>query len=240
MLSSGGGSVVQELQQDLLQYTFVGVAPGYSYSASVRYENEFGEGPSVSTGFITPTQVPDAPVLVSVSDDDQQSLLVWQAPAYQGQSPISDYYIYRDGNLITIVNAGVLSYTATGLLNGSTYSFSVKAVNAVGQSATSDPVHAQPYGAMTVDSIVANGKVLTATISPNGRPIQSFMFVAIDNDPSDLADGDFIASFSQGQINQARSGTIQVIKNFSSFSSAIDFYVGICHNESNSAFLKSA
>jgi hypothetical protein len=240
--ASNTSVLTQTLTQDVLEYTWTDLAPGLSYRASIQYVNQFGSGPTVNAqqGFITPTEVADAPVFSSASDDDLQSVLTWQAPSYDGQSAITGYKVYKDGNLIASLGADVFTYTATGLMNGYAYSFYVKAQNPIGLSGASSSLQANPYGAMTIDSVVASGKVLTATISPNGRSIQSVVMVALDADPNDIQDQDFVITFTQQQINQAKTGTIQVIKNFSTFSSDIDFYCVIAHNASNSAFLKSA
>ena len=92
---------------------------------------------------------------------------------------------------------------------------------------------------MSIVSVVAVGKQLIATINPNGRPIQSVIMIALDQDPSDLADSDFIFPIAQQQISQATTGTVTVIKNFTDFTTDIDFYCCIAHNEVNSAFQKS-
>ena len=92
---------------------------------------------------------------------------------------------------------------------------------------------------MSIVSAVASGKTLTVTISPNGRPIESVVLVALDTDPNNIADSDFVV-IPQQQISQVATADIQVIKIFSTFSSGIDFYCAIAHNASGSAFLKSA
>ena len=62
--------------------------------------------------------------------------------------------------------------------------------------------------------------------------------VALDSNPNDIADGDFVVSIPQQNISQLTSQNVTVIKNFSSFSSDIDFWCVIAHNDSGSVFLK--
>ena len=125
-------------------------------------------------------------------------------------------------------------------MNGYTYAFKVSAVNSAGESTQSDQQSISPYGQMSIVSVVASGKSLTATFNPNGRPIQSVVLVALDQDPNNMADSDFVVPIPQQQISQVATGNVTVVKNFTDFSSNIDFYCCIVHNEVNSAFYKSA
>eukprot|EP01032_Pedospumella_encystans_P023196 gene23196-26262_t len=104
--SSGGFSIVLQLvsslgvtyqniltNQDVVQFTWASLDAGQSYLATVQYRNSFGDGPVVesSSAYIYPTSVPDSPILISASEGDQQSVVVWGAPTYFGQSPITAY-----------------------------------------------------------------------------------------------------------------------------------------------------
>jgi hypothetical protein len=222
-------------------YIIDNLEPGQSYRATVSYINRFGEGPSRSSaGFVAPTKAPDAPVLVSVSDDDLQSVIQWSAPEFNGQSDISGYGIYKDGTLLTTLGTSARNYTVTGLMNGYSYAFKVVAINAIGSSVDSNVISANPYGAMSIVSGVVSGKILTITINPNGRPTQNVVLVALEADPNNAADSDFVVTIPQQQISQITTQNITVIKNFSTFSSDISFYCAIVQNETGSVFLKSA
>lgn len=125
-------------------------------------------------------------------------------------------------------------------MNGNAYVFEVSAVNAVGESGRSESSTASPFGQMTIVSVVASGKTLTATLNPNRRPIENVVFVALDQDPNNLADSDFVITIPQQQISQLATSNVTVVKNFADFSSDIDFFCCIAHNAVNSAFYKSA
>ena len=112
-------------------------------------------------------------------------------------------------------------------------------MNAIGESVQCAPQVASPYADMYIVSVVASGKTLTATIKPNGIPIQSVMMVALDADPVDVVDGSFVVTIPQEQISQVQTQNITVVKTFSGFSSDIAKWVVIAHKNHNSAFLQS-
>lgn len=240
--SLGGNKIEVSLDNmDVTQHVWTSVGAGASYLVYVQYVNQFGAGPSVesSSYYVTPTSKPNAPVMISASDGDNQSIIQWSAPSYDGQTPIIGYDIYKDGSLYASVGASTFAYTVTGLQNGFTYAFHVDAVNSVGVSASSNSLSAVPYGQMSIVSVVASAKTLTATINPNGRAVDRVMFIALDGNPNDAVDGEFVAELTQHQINPSATQNITVVKTFSQFSSDITFYCAIAHSPVNSAFLKS-
>ena len=107
------------------------------------FDNRFGYGrinAAAATAPIAPT-VPAAPVL-SGSAASGQASLSWTTP-YDGGAAITGYKVYRDGNLrasLGVVNA----YTESGLTNGVTYSYVVRALNSVGEGAASNTASVTP------------------------------------------------------------------------------------------------
>ena len=80
-----------------------------------------------------------------------QVKLTWKAPPNNDGDPITSYYIFRSttsGSFSTTPTATVggstLTYTDTGLTNGTTYYYVVEAVNAVGASPKSKQASATP------------------------------------------------------------------------------------------------
>ena len=224
---------------------------GLSYRASVRYVNPFGTGPALFTSFMTPFSNADAPVLLSATEDDTTSRLTWYPPSFAGQSTggITSYRVYKNGSThiatVQLVAAntnanGSLYYVVTGLLNGSSATYEISAMNSSGESLRSSVLTASPYGQMSIVSVVASGKTLTATINPNGRAVERVVFIAMDQDPSASEASTTVADILQQSISQNLNGTVQVIQTFSGFSSDISFWCAIANNSINSAFLKSA
>jgi hypothetical protein len=88
-----------------------------------------------------PTDLADAPAITLAT----QIGLTWNAPAFNGGSPI-DYRLWFDdatsGTTFTEVASGltVLTYTVTGLVEGSTYQFYVEARNLYGYSLSNSAV----------------------------------------------------------------------------------------------------
>lgn len=196
----------------------------------VQYANQFGDGPKENIGFVTPTSIPDAPILVSVVEDDHEAVITWQAPAFTGQSVITAYKIYINGNLINTASSSATSYTAQSLTNGVSYTFWVAAVNSVGQSENSDSLAVIPYGQMSIVSASAAGKTLTLVVNPNGRPITSVIMMGVDSNWSS-ADGNPIVTIPQGQIPQSASSNVTVVKTFSAYDTDLAFWAVIAIND---------
>jgi hypothetical protein len=241
LTSSLGVDQLMTLNTDVLQYTWVNQARGVNYTASVQYVNSYGPGPFVDApSFATLKCYPDPPTMVSVVSGDGQALVTWAAPSFTGQTAITAYTMYMNTTPIVTVNASTFSFNTTGLTNGTSYAFTARAVNSVGGSYDSNSISTSTSGQMSIVSVVASGKTLTAVISPNGRPIMSVMFLALDQDPAQSVDSGFIVEIPQNQIDQAVSGNITVSKTFSGFSSDINWYACIAHNDVNSAYVKSS
>ena len=133
-----------------LSYTVGGLTNGQTYTFTVLAINGSGPGPeSVPSNPVTPAPpaVPDAPTGVSGSPRDSAVSLTWAAPGSDGGSPITGYRItpFIGANAQTPVLTGntATGFTVTNLTNGTTYTFKVAAINAVGtgpDSAASPPV----------------------------------------------------------------------------------------------------
>ena len=99
-----------------------------------------------------PPPRPDAPMNLLAEVGDGQVTLSWEAPEDDGGSAITDYEYRIDGEGEWIsIGSTETTYTVTGLVNGTAYSFEVRAVNRNRRSLASDPVEATPRAPVALD-----------------------------------------------------------------------------------------
>ncbi|GAA6121048.1 IPTL-CTERM sorting domain-containing protein [Acidovorax sp. FG27] len=88
--------------------------------------------------------VPATPVLASATPGDGEVTLTWTAPAANGSAITGYQVIGNPAGFCTPPTASATTCTVTGLTNGNTYTFTLRATNAVGTSQASPPVGATP------------------------------------------------------------------------------------------------
>lgn len=126
--------------------TVTALTNGVSYQFEVLASNAVGSSaPSAASNTVTPqaATVPGVPIGVVATADNAQALVAWSAPA-NGGSPIISYTVTA---LVGGVASGISSTVpgsatgadVTGLTNGVTYTFTVHATNAIGNSPESAP-----------------------------------------------------------------------------------------------------
>jgi hypothetical protein len=179
-------------------YTATGLVNGTKYYFRVTALNALGEGPASAQVAVTaglapppPSSVapPGAPLAVMAGVASAQVSLSWTAPSVTGGSPVTGYRVYRStvpgagGERIASVTA--TDYTATGLVNGTTYYFEVTAVNAAGEGPASTQVSATPLALPGYRVVVADGLVLSfgqLSSYPVPRPGSAVVGVAPTSD----------------------------------------------------------
>lgn len=80
-----------------------------------------------------------APTSVSASAGDQEATVSWSAPADTSGWPVTAYSVTSSPEGKTCATTGATSCTVSGLTNGTAYTFTVQATNAVSTSAASTP-----------------------------------------------------------------------------------------------------
>ena len=127
--------------------TVSGLTDGTSYTFTVTATNGVGTGPaSAPSNQVTPAAptAPGAPSGVTATAGNQSATVSWSAPA-DGGSPITSYtvipYLAGVAQTATQVPGSPPATTVkvTGLTNGSAYTFTVAATNAVGTGQASSP-----------------------------------------------------------------------------------------------------
>ena len=141
------GSLIYTVQnQDPRSYNDTFAANIGSYSYFVRAVNFLGESAKSNVVNAGPSTVPDAPQNLQVTSGDNYVYITWDAPAFDGNSPITSYTIYRNNTVIgTTVDGNILSYNDTAE-NGLVYNYTVVANNIRGEGALSNSETANPFG----------------------------------------------------------------------------------------------
>ena len=146
-------------------YTLSNLSPGTAYTVHVRAVNALGTGPwSSPQVFVTsspPNPVvypPGAPTSGIAVAADRSVSVSWTAPADSGSYPISTYQVTSaPGGRSCLVAVPALTCTVSGLTNGTSYTFTVRALNGAGWGASSDPSNAVIPHAAPKPSIVITG-----------------------------------------------------------------------------------
>jgi hypothetical protein len=153
--------------------TVGGLTNGSSYTFTVAATNAVGTGPaSAASNAVTPAAptAPAAPAGVTATTGNATATVTWSAPA-NGGSAITSYtvtpYLAGVAQAATTVTGSPPATTATvsGLTNGSSYTFTVTATNAVGTgpaSAASNPV---TPSAVAAPAFVQQASVHAASVS---------------------------------------------------------------------------
>jgi hypothetical protein len=148
----------------------------------VTATNDVGTGPaSEPSNVVTPAGVPGVVTGVSAVRGDRSAVVSWSAAADNG-SPVTGYaWTAAPGGATITVAGDKTSATVPGLSNGTAYTFTVTATNAVGGSAASAPSNgvipaAAPDAPTAVEAVRGDksARVSWARPSGNGSPVAGY------------------------------------------------------------------
>ena len=139
------------------------VINGVTYYYTVTAVNIAGESVQSNEVSVTPKKgatVPSPPRALNGVGADKKVYLDWMPPLSDGNSPITNYRIYRGlspgtESLLTTVDTG-LNYIDTNVTNGVTYYYKLTAINSVGESGYSNEISVTPQAGVTVPGAVRN------------------------------------------------------------------------------------
>ncbi len=155
---------------------------GTAYTFRVTATNAMGtSAPSTPSPSVTPATVPGAPTGVTATESANQASVAFTAPISTGGSPITGYTVTSAPGGLTATCA-TSPCVVTGLTNGTGYTFTVRASNAVGPSAASAPspsvtpatVPGAPTGVTATESAGQASVAFTAPVDDGGSPVTSY------------------------------------------------------------------
>ncbi|MEI7746358.1 MAG: fibronectin type III domain-containing protein, partial [Actinomycetota bacterium] len=162
-----------------------GLVNGSSYSVTVIASNAIGDSAASSPVFFTPTGPPLAPTLVTLTAAPGQITASWAAALADAGNPVIAYQVTLSPGGATCFSAS-LSCSILGLSNGTSYTATVVATNASGDSPASQPsssaVPADRPSKLDAPLITADTQSLTgywsAPSSSNGSAVISYTLTA--------------------------------------------------------------
>ena len=151
-----GGSQVATCTETVCEVN--GLTTGRSYTFTVKAVNAIGESEGATSNPVTPSGVPDRPGVPTVKELDGALEVSWAAPNNNG-SRITAYTVYATtaGGTESCTTTGEQTCTVKNLVNGRTYTVTVVATNANGNSPASPGKTGTPK----------------ATIQPPDKPVIS-------------------------------------------------------------------
>jgi len=163
-----------------------GLTNGTAYTFTVTATNPAGTGgASAASSSVTPVAVPGAPTIGTATAGNGQASVTFTAPAVTGGSAITGYTVTSAPGGFTGTGASSPIIVA-GLANGTAYTFTVKATNAIGSSvasaASNSVTPAVGPGAPTAVTATAGDKQATvsfvAPASNGGSAITTYTALA--------------------------------------------------------------
>jgi hypothetical protein len=150
-----GATVIASVVGSASSITVSGLTNGTAYTFTVKARNELGySAESAPSGPVTPANVPGIPTNLAIVPGNTMLTLYYTAPASDGGAAISDYLISTDdGFSYNSLGSVANPFYIGALANGTVYTISLKAVNAIGAGDGSSSVSCAPIPAFDPNDI---------------------------------------------------------------------------------------
>jgi hypothetical protein len=210
--ASPGGASVTTPTNTTTTATVTGLTNGTAYTFTVRANGASGTSVTSSpSAAVTPSTIPDAPTGVSATARNVSAVVSWTAPA-NGGSAITSYTVTSSpgGITETTSDGSTTQITVPGLTNGTGYTFTVVATNAVGNGPASSASgsitpRATPDAPTGVSATAGNGSAVVSWTAPDNNGVSVITSYTVTSSP-----GDITATTSDGSTTQI---TVPVLTN---------------------------
>ena len=168
-----------------------GLTNGTSYTFTVTATNAVGtSASSVPSDPVIPATVPDRPTQVTAVAGNTLATVSWDAPADTGGLPITLYVVTSDPDGRTATTtATITTVVVSSLRNGTSYTFTVTAANAIGTGAASTPSNAVvpatvPGSPTNVTASAGNGQAAVSWAAPTDTGGLSVTLYTVTSNPA--------------------------------------------------------
>jgi len=166
LITASNGQTITGLSSPIL---FTGLTNGASYTFTAIAYNSIGYSvPSAASNLITLAFVPSAPTIGTATGGNAQASITFTPPISDGGMPITGYTVTSSGGQTATGTSSPI--VVTGLVNGTSYTFTVHATNAVGNSvessATNAVTPATVPNAPTIGTATAGSGSASVTFTP--------------------------------------------------------------------------
>jgi len=143
--SLNGGSYTTASDVSGNMFSITGLTNGTTYSVLLKAVNINGAGTASNSVSATPSTTPSAPTINSATSGNQSIKIAYSPPSNDGGAVITSYqYSLNGGSYTTALDVSANMFSITGLINGTTYSVLLKAVNINGAGSASNSTSATP------------------------------------------------------------------------------------------------
>jgi len=173
---------------NVLSHQFTGLANGTTYDATVRASNTAGDSPTKGASAVT-FDVPSAPQNANAVPADGSLTVTWSAPSSDGGTPVTGYTLtLSPSGGDSPATTTSTEHTFTGLTNDQSYTVSIVATNAAGDSqaattgGTPIPAPAAPAPASATPGNGTLDVTWTTPATADGHPVSSYQATVVRHD----------------------------------------------------------